>query len=117
MADAHQAATARVTRVRQRACTIAALLSICAYLLHRSCDIAIMPTALNRALQAKADLQRSNDARDTLEQAVEEMKRELIAAASSSVERSVLQDEVAAFCAKQFSRHLTRLRSSRCKAD
>ena len=117
MADAHQAATARVTRVRQRAFTIAALLSICAYLLHRSCDIAIMPTALNRTLQAKADLQRSNDARDTLEQAVEEMKRELIAAASSSVERSVLQDEVAAFSASQFSRHLTRLRSSRCKAD
>ncbi len=69
-----------------------------------------MPTALNRALQAKADLQRSNDARDTLEQAVEEMKRELTAAASSSVERSVLQDEVAAFSANQFSRHLTRLR-------
>jgi hypothetical protein len=117
MAEAHQAANARVTRVRFRAFTIAALLTLCAYLLPHSCDIFTMPTALNRALQAKADLQRSNDARDTLEQAVEEMKRELIAAASSSMERSVLQDEVAAFCANQFSRPLTRLRSSHCKAD
>jgi hypothetical protein len=76
-----------------------------------------MPTALNRAVQAKADLQRSNDARDTLEQAVEEMKRELIAASSSSMERSVLQDEVAACCPNQSSRPLTRRRSSHCKAD
>jgi hypothetical protein len=44
--------------------------------------------------QAKADLQRSNSARDTLEQAVEEMKRELIAASAASAERAALQNEV-----------------------
>ena len=46
------------------------------------------------SLQVKADLQRSNDARDSLEQAVEEMKREIIAASATSIERTALQDEV-----------------------
>ncbi len=53
----------------------------------------ISPIA-RRFAQAKADLQRSNSARDLLEQAVEEMKRELIAASAACVERSALQSEV-----------------------
>jgi hypothetical protein len=46
------------------------------------------------SLQVKAILQRSNDARDSLEQAVEEMKREIIVASATSIERTALQDEV-----------------------
>ena len=53
------------------------------------------PTDAHSLFQAKADLQRSNEARDLLEQAVEEMKRELIGAAAMSSERAALQDEVA----------------------
>jgi hypothetical protein len=49
---------------------------------------------VTRLRQAKADLMRSNDARDSLEQAVEEMKRELIAASAASAERSAMQEEV-----------------------
>jgi hypothetical protein len=70
--------------------------------------------------QAKADLQRSNEARDLLEQAVEEMKRELIGAAAMSSERAALQDEVSAACAGDYESNLTRrsrCRCNRCMAD
>jgi hypothetical protein len=50
--------------------------------------------AFTLLLQAKADLQRSNSARDTLELAVEEMKRELLAASAACEERAALQQEV-----------------------
>jgi hypothetical protein len=59
---------------------------------------------VTRLHQAKADLQRSNDARDSLEQAVEEMKRELIAASAASTERSAMQEEVIVCCAGDFER-------------
>jgi hypothetical protein len=63
--------------------------------------------------QAKADLLRSNEARDLLEQAVEEMKRELIGAAAMSSERAALQDEVPAACTGGYESNLTR--RSRCR--
>jgi hypothetical protein len=59
---------------------------------------------VTRLRQAKADLMRSNDARDALEQAVEEMKRELIAASAASAERSAMQEEVLVCCAGDFER-------------
>ena len=93
MTDTHQAATARVARVNCCNDFVALLL----FGVH--CIILISTVYLHLVLhicfiQAKADLQRSNDARDSLEQAVEEMKRELIATSAASTERSALQDEV-----------------------